>query len=434
MQINYFKLSELSSSERARILRRSETDISEILEVASKLTGEVEREGDIAVSRHLAEIDRVELAPGHFKVTEEEFESAIASVSDEVKEAVRHSVRNVRRFHESQLPHEITWHEVEPGVMAGEKVAPIDSVGLYVPRGKGAFPSVMVMLGVPAVAAKVGQIAVCTPPNPDGGVDAASLFAAREIGIEHIYKIGGATAIAAFAFGTETVPKVLKILGPGNQYCSAAKRVLSDKVDVGLPAGPSESIILADETAPAEIAALDLTIEGEHGPDSAALLVTHSEALANDVASRLPGLIESLPAPRNEFAGTSFSNYGGIVLTESLEESIAFTNEYAPEHLELLVASPMEVVPKLHNTGEILIGPHTPISVGNYCLGVNAILPTGGFAKTHSCTSVHSFLKRISLAYCTPEGFESLRGTTGILADYEGFPAHARAVKERPSI
>jgi histidinol dehydrogenase len=318
--------------------------------------------------------------------------------------------------------------------MAGEKITAIDSVGLYVPRGKGAFPSVMIMLGVPAKLAGVREIAVCTPPNPDGSVDAATLVAAREIGIENIYKIGGATAIAALAFGTATVPKVVKILGPGNQYCSAAKRLLVSQVDVGLPAGPSESIILADDSIDPNLAALDLLIEAEHGPDSAALLVTHSEALAQAVLEKLPALVEELPQPRRDFITRNLGTYSGIVLTASLDESVAFVNEHAPEHMELLVREPFAVLGSLRNAGEILIGPHTPICVGNYCLGVNAILPTGGFAKSHSCTSIHSFLKRTSLAYCSPEGFERLRDTTVRLAEYEGFPAHARAAARRPRI
>ncbi len=432
MQINFFRLADLSATERARILKRTEADIQTAMEVAARLVNEVREQGDAAISRHLAEIDRVELPPARFKVAPEEYDRAEAGLAPEIKEAVRHAIGNVRKFHESQMPEEMTWHQVQPGVMAGEKITAIDRVGLYVPRGKGAFPSVMIMLGVPAKIAGVREIAVCTPPNPDGSVDAATLFAARLIGIESIYRIGGASAIAALAFGTEIVPKVDKILGPGNQYCSAAKRLLVSQVDVGLPAGPSESIILADDSVSPEIVALDLSIEAEHGPDSAALLVTHSEALAQAVREKLPSLINSLPAPRNDFSARSFSSYGGIVLTRSLEESIEFVNDYAPEHMELLVREPFAVLGALRNAGEILIGPHTPICVGNYCLGVNAILPTGGFAKAHSCTSIHSFLKRTSLAYCSAEGFERLRQTTALLADYEGFPAHARAATQRP--
>ncbi|MBL9116039.1 MAG: histidinol dehydrogenase [Verrucomicrobiaceae bacterium] len=430
--INLVHLSSLDAAARNRMLKRAETDISKAIEVAQRLISEVRASGDKAVSEHLRTIDKVEIAPGKFKVTTAEIDAACASLDPKIKAAVDHSIRNVRNFHQSQLPEQITWHEVEPGVMAGEKVSPVDSIGLYVPRGKGAFPSVMIMLAVPAVVAGVKKIAVCTPPNPDGSIDTATLYAARQIGVEEIYRIGGATAIAAFALGTESVPKVAKILGPGNQYCSAAKRLLSSDVDVGLPAGPSESIILADGHADPKLIATDLMIEAEHGPDSAALLVTDSEELAHAVRKLLPDMIEALPEPRRTFCKTGFSSYGGIVVTRSLEESVAFVNDHAPEHMELQVQEPFAVLPSIVNAGEVLIGPFTPISAGNYCIGVNAILPTGGFAKSHSCTSVHSFLKRMSLAYCTRKGFEALKETTAILADYEGFPAHANAVKNRP--
>jgi len=430
--IQFIRLSELDQAARVRLMKRAETDISKALEIASRLIEEVRADGDAAISRHLRDIDRVEIAPGAFKVTTAEIDAAVASLDPEIKAAVDHAIRNVRSFHASQLPPTITWHEVEPGVMAGEKVSPVDSIGLYVPRGKGAFPSVMIMLAVPAVVAGVKRIAVCTPPNPDGSIDTATLYAARQIGVEDIHRVGGASAIAALALGTETIPKVCKILGPGNQYCSAAKRLLSSDVDVGLPAGPSESIILTDGSADPLLIATDLMIEAEHGPDSAALLVTHDAAMARAVLDLLPGLIAALPEPRRTFCATGFSSYGGIVLTGSLKESVAFVNEYAPEHMELHVEEPLAVLPEIMNAGEILIGRHTPISAGNYCIGVNAILPTGGFAKSHSCTTVHSFQKRTSLAYCTREGFESLRGTTALLAAYEGFPAHENAVRNRP--
>ncbi len=430
--INQLRLSSLTADDRARLLRRSETDIANASEIAARLIADVRADGDAALSRHLADIDQVALAPDALCVTEAEFDAAQSTVDPDLRAAIDHAIRNVRTFHRAQLPPEVTWHEVEPGVHAGEKITPIEAMGLYVPRGKGAFPSVLIMLAVPAVEAKVPRIAVCTPPNPDGTVDAATLYAARQIGVDRIYKIGGASAIAALAFGTATIPRVNKLLGPGNQFCSAAKRLLSSEVDVGLPAGPSESIILADAHADPRIVALDLLIEAEHGPDSAAVLVTDSDDLAAKVADLLPDLIADLPEPRRTFCATGLSTYGGIVVTDSFDDAVDFVNEYAPEHMELLVAEPFAVLPRIRNAGEILLGSHTPISAGNYCIGVNAILPTGGFAKSHSCTTIHSFLKRTSLAYCTREGFESLRPTAATLADYEGFPAHAAAIKNRP--
>ncbi len=342
----------------------------------------------------------------------------------------------MRAFHEQQMPHEQWFTQVAPGVLAGEKISPISSVGLYVPRGKGAFPSVMYMLAAPASIAGVPRIVVGTPPAPGGEVDPASLVAADLCGVHEIYRIGGAQAIAALAYGTASIARVRKITGPGSPYISAAKRLLYGTVDVGLPAGPSEAILLADESADPELVARDLLIEAEHGPDSSSLLVTPSRVLLEAVLALLPAKISALPEPRQSFCRTGFESEqgtGGLVLTTTLREAVDFVNEYAPEHLELHVREPFALLPDLKNVGEILVGPHTPISIGNYCLGTNAILPTGGFAHTYSCTTVYDFLKRTGVGYVTAEGYAGLSETTRRLADFEGFPAHARAVTERPA-
>jgi len=258
--------------------------------------------------------------------------------------------------------------------------------------------------------------------------------AAEICGVTAVYVVGGMQAIAALAYGTETIPKVAKLIGPGSSYVSAAKRLLYGVVDVGLPAGPSESIILTDEHADPRLAALDLLVEAEHGPDSAAILVTHSEAVAAAALEILPGYIEQLPPWRREFVNTVLSNYGGILITSSLQESIDFVNEYAPEHLEVLTADPFVTLQSLHNAGEILLGHHTPIPTANYCLGINAILPTGGFARSFSSVSVWDFLKRSGIGYLSREGYQRLQGTTVTLADYEDFPAHAMAIRKRSEI
>jgi histidinol dehydrogenase len=304
-------------------------------------------------------------------------------------------------------------------------------VGLYVPRGKGAFPSVMYMLCMPAVVAGVPEIAVVTPPTPEGRVDDASLFTAEVCGIKNVYKAGGAQAIAALAYGTKSVPKVSKVLGPGNSFVAAARRMLSDVMNPGMPAGPSEALIFADDSAHVENTARDLLNEAEHGPDSASLLVTHSEKLAAAVEKMLPRIIDELPEKRREFCAKGFSTYGGIVITRSLEESIAFCNEYAVEHLQLKVSRPETVIPLLHHVGEILVGEYTPIAMGNFGIGVNAVLPTGGHARTWSATSIWDYLKRTSLALNTRKGFDHLRGPVVTVSDYEGFPAHSSAITKR---
>ena len=287
------------------------------------------------------------------------------------------------------------------------------------------------MLGIPAVVAKVPRIVVVTPPNEKGEVDDAILCAAKIIGITEIYKVGGIQAVAAVAYGTETIPKCHKILGPGNSYATAAKRVLANNIDAGLPAGPSEIIVLADEHADPEKAARDWMIEAEHGPDSAALLVTHSRELVNKVIPIMNAQLEKLSDRRRSWIETNFTTYGGIILTNSLEESIRFVNDYAPEHMEVMTEKPFDVLPLIKNAGEILLGDYTPVTLCNFVLGPNAILPTGGFAKTYSSVSVMDFLKRSSVGYASKEGFRKVREHAYNFATVEGFETHALAVKER---
>jgi histidinol dehydrogenase len=292
----------------------------------------------------------------------------------------------------------------------------------------------MLMLATPAKVAGVPRIVVVTPPTPEGQADAASLVAAEICGVDEVYVVGGIQAIAALAYGTETIPKVNKITGPGSSYVSAAKRLLYGFVDVGLPAGPSESIILTDERVDPRLAALDLLVEAEHGPESAAILVTHSLQVAQQVLKILPGYIAELPEWRQGFVNNVLSNYGGVLLTGSLDESIQFVNDYAPEHLEVLTQDPFVTLNKIRNAGEILLGPLTPIPTANYCLGLNAILPTGGFAKSFSSVSIWDFLKRSGVGYLSQEGYLRLQGITATLADYEDFPAHAMAIRKRNEI
>jgi len=394
----------------------------------------VRKDGDAALVEYTRKFDAPNYTADHIKARPEDFAAAREAVGREVIAAIQHAHDNIRRFHEEQMPEPMWFMEVEPGIMAGEKITPVASAGLYVPRGKGSFPSVMLMLSVPAKVAGVERIVVVTPPNPEGKADAASLVAAEIAGITEVYAVGGMQAVAGLAFGTQTLPRVSKIVGPGSSYVSAAKRLLYGLIDVGLPAGPSESIILCDEHADPRLAALDLLVEAEHGPDSAALLVTHSRAVASEVERLLPGYIAELPDWRRKFVETVLGGYGGIMITGSLQESIDFTNEYAPEHLEILTADPFSTLNRIRNAGEILLGPYTPIPTSNYCLGLNAILPTGSFARSFSSVSVWDFLKRSGIGYSNREGYAKLAGTTATLADYEGFPAHAMSIRKRNEI
>lgn len=432
--IHFYELATLDAVQRARLLRRAEIQIDELIERVRPIVQAVRERGDEALIEFTARFDRVSLTPDRLRVSRDEIEQAYQLLDPQVRAAIEHAIRNVRTFHERQLPHEQWFTEVAPGVMAGEKITPISSVGLYVPRGKGAFPSVMYMLATPASIAGVPRIVVCTPPGPDGTVDPASLVAADLCGVHEIYRVGGAQAIAALAYGTATIDRVHKITGPGSGYVAAAKRLLYGTVDVGIPAGPSESITLADASADPELLARDLLIEAEHGPDSSSLLVTDSRPLIEAVMALLPEKMAALPEWRQAFVRTVFEEAGGsggIVLAANMHEAVDFVNEYAPEHLEVQVREPFALLPKLRNAGEILIGPYTPFCTGNYCVGTNAVLPTGGFAHTFSCTSVFDFLKRTGVAYLTEEGYASLSETTRRLAEFEGFPAHANAVTGR---
>jgi len=321
--------------------------------------------------------------------------------------------------------------EVRPGAFAGERFTPIPSVACYVPRGKGSFPSVVMMTTVPAVVAGVPRIAVLTPPGPDGKVDAATLVAARLAGVREVYKCGGAQAVAAVAYGTRTVPKMAKIVGPGSPYVVAAKRLLADVIDPGIPAGPSESIILCDSGADGRVAALDLIVESEHGPDSSAFLVTDSRAVADSARGAIPEYWKRMGEQRVAFsAAVLCGRRGGIVLAPDLDRAIEFVNDYAPEHLEILGRDPFACLGRIRNAGEILLGEHTPLPLGNFVLGPNAVLPTSGQARTCSPLSVFDFMKRSSVAYVTASGYPALARHARVLAAYEGFDGHANAVSE----
>lgn len=434
MAIQFRELATLSAEEKARLMRRSEQDIRDLLPLAQTVIDRVRTKGDAAVVQYARQFDAKNFKASMLRAKPKDFRAARASLSREVIGAIELAYANIRRFHEAQMPEPMWFTEIKPGIMAGEKIAPVASAGLYVPRGKGAFPSVMLMLATPARVAGVPQVIVATPPRPDGKADDASLVAAEICGVDEVYVVGGMQAMAALAYGTQSIPKVSKIVGPGSSYVTAAKRVLQGTVDVGPPAGPSESIILCDEHVDPRLAALDLLVEAEHGPESAATLVTHSRAVAEKALEVLPDYIAEIPEWRRAFVENVLATYGGILLTASLEESIQFVNDYAPEHLEILVKNPFITLNKIKNAGEILLGEMTPIPTANYALGMNAILPTGGFARTFSSVSIWDFLKRSGVGYLSRQGYEYLQDAVAKLADYEDFPAHAMAIRKRNQI
>jgi histidinol dehydrogenase len=431
MKMQLYRWSELAAADRERILRRAQIDIDAVTDGARSIVEDVRRRGDTALLELTLKLDGADLSSRGIAVTAAEFDEAEDLLDAPLRDALDYSIENVRRFHASQVHTSARTVQVRDGIIATERVTPIDRVGLYVPSGRGSFPSMMYMLGVPAVLAGVPTIAVVTPPRQDGTVDPAVLYAARRCGIETVYRVGGAQAIAALAWGTETVPAVRKAVGPGSAWGAAAKRLVADRMDVGLPAGPSESIVVADGSADPWTVALDLMIEAEHGSDSSALLVTDSPALAEAVTSHVAALLEEVPQPRRQFLTDVFSTYGGIIITDGEDESVAVVNEFAPEHLLLHTRDPRTLSARITNAAEVLIGPHTAFSLANYATGPNAVLPTGGWAKSYGPVSVGDFQKTSSVVEVTPAGYQEMRDHVIRLADHEGFHTHAAALRLR---
>jgi histidinol dehydrogenase len=428
--INLFELSTLSPGERARLLQRTETDLSAYEDKVRAIIEAVRQEGDKALIRFARDFDKADISAG-IAASEADFAAAEKSLDPDVRAAMDYAAHSIRKFHEDQKPEEMWLHEVRPGAFAGDRVRPIPSVACYVPRGKGAFPSVALMTSIPAKVAGVKDVIIITPPGPNGKFDDATLVAARMAGVDKVYKAGGAQGVAAVAYGTETIPKVSKIIGPGSPWVAAAKRLVAHLIDTGTPAGPSELIVLADDTVDGRLAGLDLLIESEHGPDSSAYLVTWSRRVAEEALAAIPGYWKTMGEQRVSFSSAVLSGpIGGIVLAHDEEQAIGFVNDYAPEHLEVLSKEPFRYLGRLHHAGEILLGEHTPTTLGNFVIGPNHVLPTSGWARTASPVSVFDFMKRTSIAYVTSQGYPELARHARQLATYEGFEAHANAVSE----
>lgn len=428
--VNVQKLKHLSAAERSALTARSEADLSFYLERTQPIIDAVRLEGDAALVRFGRELDKAtSLTEDTLKVSEAEFDEAFKLVDAELIEAIRFAIENIRSFHEEQLPEPMWLKEIRPGAFAGDRYLPINSVALYVPRGKGSFPSVTMMTSVPGVVAGVPNLAIFTPPGPDGKVDAATLVAARIAGVATIHKVGGAQAVAAAAFGTETIRRAQKILGPGSPWVVAAKRLLAGVIDPGLPAGPSEAIILADDTVQGGLAALDLLIEAEHGPDSSAWLVTDSPRVVEEALAALPEHWSRMTEQRVQFSRAVLTGKsGGIILAQSMADACAFVNEYAPEHLEILSTRPFEYLGEITEAAEVLLGTHTPVSIGNFGLGPNAVLPTSKGANTHGPLSVSDFIRRSSVGYVTAKAYPRMASVAHKLGTYEGFSSHVNAV------
>ena len=429
--INFHQLANLSGAERAKLQQRTETDLSSFEAKVRPIIEAVRVEGDEALARFAREFDKAPVEAGNIAATEADFAAAEKTLAPEMREALEFAAGSIRKFHQDQMPEKMWLHEIRPGSFGGDRASPIPSVACYVPRGKGAFPSAALMLTIPAQVAGVKDICIITPPGPNGQIDDATLVAARMAGVSKVYKAGGAQGIAAVAFGTQTISKATKVVGPGSPWVGAAKRLLSHMIDTGTPAGPSEVIILADESVNGKLAALDLLVEAEHGPDSSAYLVTWSRHVAEKALAAIPEYWKHMGALRVGYSSTVLAGpMGGIVLARDEADAIAFCNEYAPEHLEVLSKEPFQYLGRLEHAGEILLGEYTPSTLGNYVIGPNHCLPTSGWAKTSSAISVFDFMKRTSIAYVTSRGYPDLAKQARVLATYEGFDGHANAVSK----
>jgi len=427
---------ELGAKEREAVLERGLDEIfdPELGNQVRQLFEDVRANGDEALVRALERFDGCKVAPSRLRVSAEEMAEARGKVTAELLAAIQDAIAHVRKFNE-QLVARSDWEfESEPGLRVGEKVTPVESAGLFVPSGKGSYPSVLVQLGTPAVVAGVPLIAVVVPPVPGSGgeVDPAVLVVADELGIRDVFRSNGPAGVAALTFGTETVPKVRKVVGPGSPAVTLAQvEAQRYGTTTVMLLGPSESLVIADETADPRLLAADLLNEAEHGPDSASLLVTESERLLAAAQVEAARQLARLPEPRRSYAAAALGRNGGAILVRDMAEAAAVANAYAPEHMQVAVSDPDGLIALLRNAGEILVGQWTPISAANFLLGCPASLPTSGFAKVNGGITAEAFRKRTAVARADQRALSRMRGSITSLARHEGFPAHIAAVEER---
>jgi len=406
--------------------KRSGLQSGDYLQKVGQIVDAVRREGDKALVRFTREFDGVELREGQFDIKQEEIKEAYDRVSNDFIRAIKRARDNITVFHNKQK--EKSWFEQQEGVFLGQVVRPLDSAGLYVPGGTAAYPSSVLMNAIPAKVAGVNRVAMITPPGKNG-IKPEVLVAASEAGVDEIYTIGGAQGIAALAYGTESIPKVDKIVGPGNIYVALAKKLVFGDVGIDMIAGPSEILIIADEKANPVYVAADMLSQAEHDPMASAILITDSRELMSRVEKELERQLVLLP--RKDIAQKSLEDYGVLVLVGNIEEACRVANRIAPEHLELMVEQPMELLGFIKHAGAIFMGGYSPEPLGDYFAGPNHVLPTGGTSRFSSSLSVDQFIKKSSLIYYSPGALEQVKEDIINLADVEGLQAHGRAVKVR---
>ncbi len=423
------RIDELGPEQYAVLMERSQVDISSVYERVRDIILDVRDNGERVFLDYYREHHKPDLSPQDLEVGKGEVEEAYKSVDPKVIDALRLAAQHITAFHQAQMEREMWVTEVADGILAGRLTAPLHRVGAYIPGGRAPYPSSVLMTLLPAKVAGVKEVIICTPPDEFMAVNPAILVAADIAGPARIFKVGGPWAIASMAYGTQTIPKVDKIVGPGNKYVTAAKLMVFGEVDIDSPAGPSEGMVLADQTGNADFISIDLLSQAEHDPDSATVLVTTSEDLAREVSAIIH---EALPqVPRKDIVSSSVRRYSHILIAGDMDQAIDFVNEYAPEHLEIMTEDPFAVLKKIRNAGSIFMGPFSPISAGDYASGTNHVLPTGQKARMFSGLSVDEFQKKPTFQYVSREGLSLLKEAVVTLAHAEGLPLHAQAVLER---
>ncbi len=409
----------------ASLCERNAPSDDQVIESVKQIIATVRSDGDQAL-RHYAEcFDHATIH--HIELTDEEREQLAASVSPQVKQAIEQALHNITAFHEAQMPKAVEL-ETQPGVRCVQRAVPIQRVGLYIPGGRAPLFSTVLMLAAPARIAGCKEVVLCTPQGADARIAPEIIYAANACGVKHIYRVGGAQAIAAMAYGTESIPRVDKIFGPGNRFVTHAKQLVSIDTAIDMPAGPSEVLVMADDTARAEYVAADMLSQAEHGPDSQAILVCHTDELAAQVAREVERQTALLP--RRELVEQSLS-HSRIIVLPTREEMTAFANAYAPEHLIISMERPWDIAEQITAAGSVFVGNYSPESAGDYASGTNHTLPTSGWARSFSGVNIDSYMRKITFQELTQEGLRSLSSTIVTMAEAEGLHAHAQAVMVR---
>ena len=410
------------------LLKRSPNNYGKFESAVAQILDKVKKDGDEALFAYTKEFDKADVTKETIRVTEAEIEEAYAEIDPALLGVIRKALVNIRKYHEKQIQN--SWFTSETnGTMLGQKVTPLNRVGVYVPGGKAVYPSSVLMNIVPAKVAGVPHIAMTTPPGKDGKICASTLVAAKEAGADEIYKVGGAQAIGALAFGTESIPKVDKIVGPGNIFVALAKKAVYGYVSIDSIAGPSEILVLADETANPHFVAADLLSQAEHDELACAILITTSEEFAAKVDEEVKGFVEVLS--RKEIIQKSLDNFGYILIAEDMDEAIEAANEIAPEHMEIVTANPFEDMMKVKNAGAIFIGEYSSEPLGDYFAGPNHVLPTNGTAKFFSALSVDDFIKKSSIVYYSKAALRDIHKDIIQFATSEQLTAHANSIAVR---